>query len=328
MRDAPRIVGIGMSVLDSTHLLDAFPEGSGVTEMGEGTLSGGGPVPTALCAASRLGASSAAVERIGDDWRGDLIVADYGKYGVDVSSVLRQPRGTTSAATVLVRRHDGERHILYERGDAPELVPEELPSETLRRCRILHLNGRHPEASLAAAMIVRENGGLVSFDGGAHRYRPDLEPLIAIADVLVVALDFAARRQERLTVRSAPQNPDGRSQLLALAEASPSARLLGVTDGARGAWLLDRDADPAPWHQPALDPGEIIDTTGCGDVFHGALLAARCEGTPWREAARFASAAAAIAATALGGRGRLPGLDEVAALLENSEERRGPRAYG
>jgi len=311
MVDMVGIVGIGMSALDSLHSVEEFPSAGGITELAGGFLSGGGPVPTALCAAARLGAACAIVERLGGDWRGDFLVADYRRHGVSVEHLSREADASTAAATVLVRRRDGERHVLFERGTATEIRPEELPREALRRCRFLHLNGHHPEASLAAARIVGESGGAVSFDGGAHRYHPRLEPFVALADILVVARDFAEQRV-------GPGSPaDPRELVLALAETAPSASLVGVTDGERGSWLLER-GDAAPWHQPACDPGEIVDTTGCGDVFHGALLAARLGGGSWREAARVASAAAALAATSLGGRGRLPRRAEIDVVLRGS----------
>jgi len=300
-----------MSVLDSLHAVEEFPSTGGVTELAPGVLSGGGPVPTALCAAARLGAACAAIEPLGDDWRGDFIAADYRRHGVSTEFLSRQAGTATTAATVLVRRRDGERHVLFQQGSVSELEPGDLPQEALRRCRFLHLNGRHPAASLAAARIVREGGGAVSFDGGAHRYHPSLEPLLALADILVVARHFVERR-------SGSGNPVDPAELVrTLAKSNPQACLVGVTDGERGSWLLERDG-AAPWHQPAYAPARIVDTTGCGDVYHGALLASRLEGASWRKAARSASAAAALAATALGGRGCLPGRDEVAALLKGS----------
>src|SRR5690606_10196776 len=75
------LLGLGMSVLDSIHLIDDFPHGAGVSRVLGSSLMGGGPVPTALCAASRLGAEATILDRIGDDWRGERIRADYEKFG-------------------------------------------------------------------------------------------------------------------------------------------------------------------------------------------------------------------------------------------------------
>lgn len=299
---APEIVGLGMSVLDLLQVVEAFPAAGGVGRVLESALMGGGPVPTALCAASRLGASTAIVDRVGDDWRGQRLRADYERFGVSVRHLRHEEGRRSTLGTVLVRRSDGERHLLYDEGDFTPLGEEELPRDLLRRCRVLHLNGRHWPACLAAARLVREAGGLVSFDGGAHRHDPKFEELLPFVDVLVVAADFADR---------AVGTGEREEQLGRLARWG--ARLVGITEGADGSWFLADEG--TPFHQPAFAPADLVDTTGCGDVFHGAFLAGVVRGEPWKACARFASAAAAMAATALGGRGCLPIRAEVEGLL-------------
>jgi sugar/nucleoside kinase (ribokinase family) len=63
--------------------------------------------------------------------------------------------------------------------------------------------------------------------------------------------------------------------------------------------------DGKAFHQPAFPVDEIADTTGCGDVYHGAFLHALNKGWSYKRAAELASKAGALAATALGGRGAL-----------------------
>ena len=292
------ILGMGMSILDSIQIVDQFPSGPGVSRSSGSAMMGGGPVPTALCAAARLGASTGVIDRIGDDWRGDRIREDYEKYGVDTGHLLREKNRVSSLGTVLVRRSDGERHLIFEEGDFTPLSAAELPREALGACRILHLNGRHWPACIAAAQIVREHGGLVSFDGGAHRYEATYLEIFPLVDLLIVAADFADHAL-------GPGEREGQLDQLA----QWGARLVGITDGVKGSWFLADDR--TRFHQPAFPVSAVIDTTGCGDVFHGAFLAAVIRGESWSHCARFASAAAAMAATALGGRGYLPGRGEV-----------------
>ncbi len=287
-----------MSILDSVQVVDQFPSEAGVTRVRNSVMMGGGPVPTALCAAARLGSQAAILDRIGSDWRGDRIAEDYRKFGVDTRFLLREEGRSSSFGNVLVRRSDGERHLLYEEGDFSPLEFSDLPREALGSCRVLHLNGRHWPACKKAAQVVRESGGLVSFDGGAHRYDPKLVELLPLIDILLVAADFADQAVGT-GVREAQLDP----------LAQWGATLVGITEGSKGSWF--RTADGTRFHQPAFPVAEVIDTTGCGDVFHGAFLAAYARGESWSEAARWASATAAMAATALGGRGYLPGQVEV-----------------
>jgi len=302
------LLGMGMSILDSIQVVDQFPSGPGVTRVIDSVLMGGGPVPTALCAASKLGVSAGIIDRIGDDWRGDRIWADYEKFGVNTGHLLREKDRTSSLGTVLVRKSDGEKHLIFQEGDFTPLAPEELPLESLACCRILHLNGRHWPACVAAAQIVREHGGLVSFDGGAHRYDAKFIEIFPLVDLLIVARDFA----ERLS-----GTDEREAQLEGLSQWG--ARIVGITDGKNGSWFLADES--ARFHQPAFSVSSVIDTTGCGDVFHGAFLAEAVRGEPWAACARFAAASAAMAVTALGGRGYLPGREEVEEWMSGGDSK-------
>lgn len=291
-----------MSLLDTIQVVDHFPSGSGVTEIRESASMGGGPVPTALCAASRLGAKTAIIDRVGDDWRGDLIARDYKKFGVDLTWFSQEAEQSSSLGIVLVRKSDGERHLIFQQGTASPLTGGELSAGALQQCKILHLNGRHWPACLEAAAMVKNAGGLVSFDGGANRYDPKFSELFPMVDILIVAREFAAMHSE---------SDDLDEQIAALSR--DGAGIVGMTQGIKGSWF--RTAEGETFHQPAVEMENVIDTTGCGDVFHGAFLYAVTAGERWRRCAAIASAAAALSATALGGRGNLPSLDEVAACV-------------
>lgn len=301
----PEIVGLGMSVLDLVQVVEDFPCGGGVTRTLQSVIMGGGPVATALCAASRLGATTAILDRIGDDWRGERIFSDYEAHGVSTTNLLRETGRRSTLGTVLVRRSDGERHLVFDEGDFTPLDEAELAHGLLSDCRILHLNGRHWPACLAAARIVRGAGGLVSFDGGAHRFDAKFAELFPHIDLLIVAGEFADRAV-------------GPGERLAQLErlAAWGSRLVGITDGTAGSWF--RTGDGTAFHQPAFPVPRVMDTTGCGDVFHGAFLAGVLRNLAWPDCARLASAAAAMAATALGGRGCLPTLAEVEAFLADA----------
>jgi len=89
-----------------------------------------------------------------------------------------------------------------------------------------------------------------------------------------------------------------------------------VTCGAEGSWWIGEGVQ-APVHQPAFAV-EVVDTTGCGDVFHGAYAAAWVRGLPLGERVRVASAAAALKATQPGGQTGSPRWDEVQAFLRGA----------
>ena len=296
------ILGLGMSMMDSVQVVDAFPEGTGVTEVFDSAMMGGGPVPTALCAASRLGARAGIIDRVGSDWAGDLIRHDYRVHGVNTEYLQLESGCRSSFGNVLVRRSDGERHIVFRAGNFTPLSTEELPRDILEQCSILHLNGRHWPACIEAARVVRESGGRVSFDGGAHRYDDKFLELLPMVDILVVAADFAAKLSG---------SDERHKQLEGLSQWGAS--VAGITNGSEGSWFMTGEGEY--FHQPAFSVDPVVDTTGCGDVFHGAFLFAANRGDCWKGCAALASAAAACNAGALGGRGHLPTISEAERYL-------------
>jgi len=87
-----------------------------------------------------------------------------------------------------------------------------------------------------------------------------------------------------------------------------------VTCGAEGAWCTCAERPGHVFHQPAFRV-ETIDTTGCGDVFHGAYAAVLREGWCAADRLRFAAAVAALKATRAGGQKGVPSRTEVEAFL-------------
>ena len=298
------IVGLGMSMIDLFQVVDEFPTGVGVTEASSSRLMGGGPVPTAVCASAQLGAKSAIIDRIGDDWRGDLVRREYESFRVDTTHLQLEPDKTTTCASVLVRKRDGERHIVFSPGNFTPLTTDELPIDLLQSTKILHLNGRHWPACIEAAQVVKKAGGKVSFDGGANRFEDKFHDLLPLVDILIVARDFA----ERLSTSS-----DRDEQFAALHQWG--AEITGITEGEKGSWIATGKT-PKVFHQPAFPIESVMDTTGCGDVFHGAFLSQLARGEQIEDCARVASAAAANNATELGGRGKLPTRIEVVRMLD------------
>lgn len=296
------VVGLGVATLDILSLVDHFPSGEEIQRAEDMILQGGGPVATAIVALARLGARTAMLDAVGDDWRGDLIAAELEHEGV-ATRHLRRCAGCTSAmACVLVRKADGARTIVYLPGTTSELQAEDLPRHAIESARAIHVNGRHAAACRQACQWARQSGVLVSFDGGAGRYRPEMHGLVPLADVCIVAREFAERytMESDLTAAAARLVSDG-------------PRLVVITDGLRGSWVYP--AGRPGFHQPAYPLPQTVDTTGCGDAYHGAFLFALLQHMRPEAAAAFASAAAALNARRLGGRAGLPSRAEVEAFL-------------
>lgn len=296
----PEIVGLGMVTIDVLAKVPHLPGPDEVFEVPLVEVHGGGPVASAMAAAARLGTACAVVGSVGDDVWGDWIAAGLADVGVEVTHLYRRAGEASPRAVVLVESGTGRRSILYSRGDSLRLAVDEVPWDRLRGARVLHLDGVHAAAALAAAREARTAGVTVSYDGGAGPFWPGLDDLLPLVDVLIAAKDFATQYTGCGTVADAGP-----------ALARWGARHVVITDGARGAWSWVRDR---MYHQSAFAV-DVVDTTGAGDAFHGGYLHAYLtDGDPER-CLRFASGVGALACTRLGGRAGLPTRDEVDAFL-------------
>jgi sugar/nucleoside kinase (ribokinase family) len=136
---------------------------------------------------------------------------------------------------------------------------------------------------------------------------PAFADLLTLVDHLILSRDFAAK-------------------LTGLAEPAAAAERLWtdqrqavvITDGAAGCWYLGSGPRRPARHQPAFAV-RAVDTTGCGDVFHGAYAAGLVAGMTLEERLRFAAAAAALKATRCGGQGGIPDRAAVEAFLRKGD---------
>lgn len=296
------VVGLGVSTMDLLQVVDRLPDAETVQRADLSAVCGGGPVATAVVAAARLGAKTAMLDRLGDDLLGRMIVEEFRAEGVDTGGIVVETGRSSSKASILVRKTDGARAITYSPGDAGELEAGHVDLALVCAARILHVNGRHWAASLYAARIAKAAGVLISFDGGAHRYDPRHRELIPMVDVCIVAEEYA------LSYSGAGCIDDAADALL-----QEGPELVVITRGMAGSSIFSREGDR--FHQEAYLAGEVVDTTGAGDAYHGAFLFALARSWPGKEAARLASAVGALNTRALGGRAALPNLQQAEAFL-------------
>jgi sugar/nucleoside kinase (ribokinase family) len=296
------VIGLGTSTVDILSLVDHFPWQEEVQQALDMTVEGGGPVATAMVTLARLGARVAMIDVIGDDWRGTFIRNGFRREGVCADFLLTVAGGSTSTSSVLVRRSDGARSIVFAPGVEAELSAMDVSREVIASAKYLHVNGRHWNACLQACRYARECGVQVSLDGGAQRYRPAMKQLVPLIDICIVARDFAENYTQQTDMWRACE---------ALLAEGP--HLVAITDGTNGSWIHPREG--VPFHQPAYRLPKVVDTTGCGDSYHGAFLFGLARGMDLAEIASLASAVAALNTQQLGGRKGLPTFERVTAFL-------------
>lgn len=260
---------------------------------------GGGPVPTALCALSRFGAKTAFIGKVGNDPEGKVVRAELERFEVDPSGLVLDSYSRTPRAFIWVDARDGARTVVLDRTEISELAASELNEKLLRSCRYLHLDGRESPVSIYAARIAREAGAEVVLDAGS--LRENLNELLPLVDHLVASKNFA----ESFTGEAEP----GAACLKLLEVGFLTVAITLGKQGCVGAVKGDF------FQQDAFEVG-VVDTTGAGDVFHGAYIHGLSKGWPMDQVLEFASAAAAIKCTRIGGRQGIPTVDEIVQFVE------------
>ncbi|HEV8677077.1 MAG TPA: PfkB family carbohydrate kinase [Methylomirabilota bacterium] len=292
------VVGLGVNVVNELLVVSRFPEPDSKNDALAVTRQAGGVVASALVACARLGLRTKYVGKVGADDLGVLSREALQKEGIDLHDLVADPAVETRLTFGLIEHGSGRRTLIRSARRPARLRPEEVSSAAVTGGRILHLDGYEGPAAVRAARLAREAGSLVSLDAeDATENHTELFPL---ADVLIVSHRFAQR------LAAAERVP---AILDALERFGP--RVVGVTLGAAGSVVRHRG-------RTVEAPGfavELADTTGAGDVFHGAFLAGLVWGWPLEAALRLANAVAALKCTKLGGQAGIPTLAEARGFL-------------
>lgn len=297
------VVGLGQCSLDILGQLEVYPQLDQKAELSSLLLQGGGPVATALVTLARLGVSVAMLGAVGDDNFGQQIQDGLLAEGVDCTLLAKDP-GCSSQAAFIAVDGEGHRNIFWHRGSAVPDVTNLYDTLLSRAVRVLHLDGLHLMPALTAAKIARSMNVVTVLDAGTMR--PGLERLLPLIDHLVVSENFARQIFGR-------HDPEASLRFLA----GYGAAGVTITCGESGSVSIDNTG--AVFYQKAFVM-DVVDTTGCGDVFHGGYIYGLLQGWEIRQTVRFAAACAALKTRALGGRTAIADLPEVEALLRTRSD--------
>ncbi len=285
---------IGQTYIDVTLLAERIPINDDKAVAGDYAVSFGGNAVTAAFACARLGPVPDLLTSLADDWLGRMFLDMAAKYQIPVHG-----RKVKRSSLSFIMPSNGKRAILRARDDS-YLHP--FPILNMSGCRALHLDGHQADAAIYYAQYCRAHNILTSLDGGGMRSNTD--ELLRHIDVAIVA--------ERLCEQMRLSPPEMLGYLK-----SRGCRIGGVTEGERGMLWYDESGRVDRLPALPIETSRIIDTSGAGDVFHGAYIAAYLERpqAAWCDHFRFARAASAYKIQHLGNEAGLPSKGNIAALL-------------
>ncbi|MFL1462300.1 PfkB family carbohydrate kinase [Roseococcus sp. DSY-14] len=291
----PLVIGLGSAVLDHLFRVGEIPSPPAKERATAYRAMVGGMAANAAIAVARLGGRAALWGRLGEDANGAAARAELEAEGVDCAGLRGFPGARTPVSAVVVDKR-GERVTFGWRGEALPADPGWLPLERLRGAAGFHCDPRWPEGAAAALEAARHLPTVLDAEKGEARILLELVPRARHAVFSEGGLANFAPGQRA-------------AEALRRALAAGRTEVAAVTRGERGVLWLAAGMERAG-EVPAF-PVEAANTTGAGDVFHGAYALALAEGQPVPDALRFAAAAGALRARD----GATPRREAVAAML-------------
>jgi sulfofructose kinase len=322
----PRIVCVGLAVVDLVAHVDA-PLVTGVKQFAsELTTVFGGPATTAAVTAARLGADVTLIAPVGDDERAEALRRALLRSGVEVGRLVVRSDAPTSTSLVVVSR-DGERTIVNVSSPlllaAPSAEESAAIAEAALAADAVLVDVRWPGAARIALDSARAAGvpAVLDLDRTTAEQREGIRALIGRATHVVGSYD-AVTDVLGPTAGGSGRPPDGSDAsdvpagLAALATLAGDG-FVGVTRGEQGMWWR---AGTTSGHVPAFEV-DVVETLGAGDVWHGAFIAGLAHGLDALEAATDATAAAALRCTRRGGWDTLPDRQDIDRLRATARTR-------
>jgi sulfofructose kinase len=302
------VVGVGLNATDTLLIVPHFPAYAGKVPFQEEVVCPGGQVASALVACARLGLRTKYIGSVGDDDRGRIQLESLRGAGVDIEHVQLRRNCANQSAYIVIDRSTGERTVLWRRDDCLRIDPEQILPEQIACARLLHIDGHDTPAVERAAAIARGYGIPVTVD---------VDTIYHGFDRVLPHVDYLVASSEFPTAWTGQSDP---FKALELMQREYGMKVAAMTLGAHGALARENGEF---FYSPAFVVN-CVDTTGAGDVFHGAFCYAVLQEMPMRDALEFSNAMAALNCTALGARGGIRGVEEIHGLIARGERRVDP----
>jgi ribokinase len=304
---AKKILVIGSSNTDLIIKLERIPRPGETVIGGRFATAAGGKGANQAVAAARAGGKVGFLARVGRDDMGERAVAGCVRDGIEVRHVIRDRSQPSGVAFIFVDR-DGENSIAVASGANEQLSPADVKKagSLLREASIILLQLETPLKTVQAAVQLAVRAGVkVLLNPAPARALPD--------DLLRHVYLLTPNETEAELLTGVPVGNRSAVSKAADALLARGVENVIITMGARGAFV----AGPGIRQRIPAHEVKSVDATAAGDVFNGALAVALAEGKPLLEAAKFATAAAAISVTRLGAQTSAPNRQEIIRFLRS-----------
>jgi sulfofructose kinase len=306
------VVGVGLNATDTMIVVPHFPAYGGKAPFTREFLSVGGQVASAMVTCARLGLRAKYIGTVGDDERGRVQLESLRDSGVNIDHVQQRVDCPNQSAYIIIDQSTGERTVFWSRPDCLRISPGQIDECQITCARLVHIDGHDTPAVEHAARIARSHGIPVTVD--VDTIYSGFDRVLPLVDYLIASSEFPAHW-------TGIEDP---FDALATIQAKFGMRVAAMTLGAQGSLAL---VEGEYLYSPAFVVN-CVDTTGAGDVFHGAFCYSVLQKMPVAEALEFSNAMAALNCMALGARGGIATVEDAKHLIASGARRSQPEIAG
>lgn len=290
MDKSVEVLVAGRVNVDYLCVLERYPEEDTKIRIMERISDIGGQGGNTSCCIKRLGGRFKFISRIGNDDAGRFCIERLLKSGIDTSSIRIVKGGHTTISYVFISRLSGKRTLMYESETLPDLKLDRKMKSSISNARVLLLD---PSVThLASELKALKNRPPIVYD--CERWREGIYDMMDLADYFVPSSLFL--KDKKMGFKTS----DPIAGIKTLARKVPNKLIM--TDGKNGAYFI-RDGSILNIKPPRV---KIIDTTGAGDNFHGALALALSRNFTLEDSVKLGIAVATLSCRGYGGRAAVP----------------------
>ncbi len=293
-----KILCIGHAAYDITLPVDKFPiENKKIRINVPKVECGGGPAATAAYLLSYWGLETSFAGVVGDDLYGSRIKEEFKKVGVDITYLETKPSLNTTSSYIIANRDNGSRTIITSKDKGLEF---DKIKDIEGDFDYILVDGDEEELSLKT--ILKYKGKSISLIDAGKSDDKTIK-LASVADYVVCSNDFA-RDYTKMPLDY--ENLDTIKKIYDKLEQEFKGKVIITLEKYGSFTKIDNE-----YHLVPSINVKAIDSTGAGDIYHGALLYFISQGYPLLDAMRLSNITSAISVTRVGGRYSIPTLEEV-----------------
>lgn len=296
------VSGFGITTLDYICIVDKLTSYQRQATISDVKIFGGGCVSTALVALNRLGGNSALITSLGDDWVAKEVIKELKKENIDCSGISIQKKELTTFSFIQVGKKHGKRAIAFYPGSGGKLKLDIKAKKIIKGSKILLLDGMIPFEGVMAAKFAKDNNIKIMLD--CNTFNNETKNLLPYIDYLITSESFLYDYSKTRDIEKALKKiyKDFKPEILV------------TTLGKKGSvTLINNEIKYVD-----IFNVEVKDTTGCGDVYHGAFLYGLLRKWDIIDIMVFSTAVSSIKSMYYGGRSGIPDLKKILEFLKEN----------